>query len=79
MSSPRAVMEFLARQYVNDTSLSNSSTEYLCSEESAFGLLNDLLIDALGWMIHDNGAGFVINLRIDFGISDQVNDPFLAF
>jgi hypothetical protein len=30
-------------------------------------------------MIHDDCAGLVINLCIDFGVSDQVDNPLLAF
>ncbi len=48
-------------------------------EEPTLGPLDDLLVDRLRRMIHDDGALFVIDLGIDARVADQVDDPFLAF
>jgi hypothetical protein len=59
--------------------LRNSRAEDLCPEESTFGLLNHLLIHALRGMIHHNRACLVVDFRINLGVSDQVDNPLLAF
>jgi hypothetical protein len=51
----------------------------LCSEEAALCSLNDLLVDGLWGVVHDDGAGFVVDLCVDTGVADEVDDPFLAF
>ena len=51
-------------------SFRNSSTQHLCSEESTLRLLNDLLIDTLWRVVHDYSPGLVVNLCIDFGVSN---------
>lgn len=56
----------------------NSSREYLCSEEATLCALNDLLVDTDGWVVHDDGAGFVVDLSIDTSVADQVDDPLLS-
>ena len=54
-------------------------TEYLRSEETALRPLNHLLVDTLGWVVHEHRASFVVDLSIDASISDEVDDPLLAF
>lgn len=61
------------------SSFCNSGTEHLGAEESALSLLNDLLIHALRRMVHDDCAGLVIDLGVDSGVADQVDNPFLTF
>lgn len=56
----------------------DSSREYLCSEEATLCALNDLLVDADGWVVHDDGAGFVVDLRVHTSVTDQVDDPLLS-
>lgn len=56
----------------------NSSRKYLCSEEATLCALDDLLVDADGWVVHDDCAGFVVDLCVDTSITDQVDDPFLS-
>jgi hypothetical protein len=51
----------------------------LRTEEGAFGAFDDLLVDALWWVVHDDGAGLVVNLRIETGVANQVDNPLLAF
>ena len=29
-------------------------------------------------MVHENGASFVVDLGVDAGVPDQVDDPFLT-
>ena len=60
-------------------SFRNRSTQDLCPEEATLCPLNDLLVYALRWMVHDDCAGLVINLSVDACIADQVDNPFLAF
>lgn len=56
----------------------NSSVEDLCSEESTLGLLNDLLVNVVGGVVHDDGAVLAVNLGIQAGLANQVDDPLLA-
>lgn len=43
------------------------------------GLLPYLLIDGVGWMIHQHCALLIIQLAIHTGVPDQIDDPFLSF
>jgi hypothetical protein len=58
--------------------LGHSSAEDLCAEEAALGALDDLLVDAHGWVVHDDGAGLVVDLGVDAGVADEVNNPLLT-
>jgi hypothetical protein len=58
--------------------LGHSSTEDLCAEEAALGTLDNLLVDAHGWVVHDDGAGLVVDLGVDAGVADEVNNPLLT-
>lgn len=64
-----------------DTSrlLRHRRAQDLRPEEGPLRPLNDLLIHALRGMVHDHGAGFVVNLCVYLCVSDQVDNPFLAF
>lgn len=57
----------------------NSSAQDLCPEEAALCALDDLLVDALRGVVHDDGAGLVVDFGVDAGVADQVDDPLLAF
>jgi hypothetical protein len=37
-----------------------------------------LLVDAHGWVVHDDGAGLVVDLGVDAGVADEVNNPLLT-
>jgi hypothetical protein len=50
----------------------------LCAEEGTLGLLDDLLVHRRGRVVHDDGTGLVVDLGIDSGVADQVDDPLLA-
>jgi len=54
------------------------SAQYLRSEKAALCALDDLLVDGLWGVVHDDRALFVIDFGVDAGISDEVDDPFLA-
>lgn len=72
---------FIQKPWTSTLSLylsSNSSAQHLCSEESTLGTLDDLLVDADGRVVHDNSAGLVVNLGVDAGIADEVDNPLLA-
>lgn len=58
--------------------LGNSSAEDLGAEETALGALDDLLVDAHGRVVHDDGAGLVVDLGVDAGVADEVNNPLLT-
>jgi hypothetical protein len=58
--------------------LGYGSAEDLGAEEAALGALDDLLVDAHGRVVHDDGAGLVVDLGVDAGVADQVDDPLLA-
>jgi hypothetical protein len=47
-------------------------------EETTFGTFDDLLVYGGWWMVHYDGAIFVIDLGINACITDKVDDPFLA-
>ena len=59
-------------------SFGNCRTQDLCSEESTLGLLDHLLVHALWRMVHHHRAGLVVDLRIDSGVSDEVDDPLFT-
>jgi hypothetical protein len=50
----------------------------LCPEEGTLRLLNDLLVNRLGRVVHDNGALLVVDLGVNPGITDEVNNPLLT-
>lgn len=56
----------------------DGSVEDLRSEEAALGLLNDLLVDVVGRVVHDDGAVLGVNLGVETGLADQVDNPLLA-
>ena len=59
-------------------SLRNRSTQDLRPEEAALCPLDDLLVYALRRVVHNNGAGLVVDLGVDACVADQVDDPLLA-
>ena len=58
--------------------LGDSGAEDLSAEEAALGALDHLLVDAHGRVVHDDGAGLVVDLGVDAGVADQVDDPLLT-
>lgn len=58
--------------------LGHSGAEDLGAEETALGALDDLLIDAHGRVVHDDGAGLVVDLGVDAGVANEVDDPLLT-
>lgn len=50
----------------------------LCPEEAALSSLDDLLVDGLWGVVHDDCAGLVVDLCVDAGVADEVDDPLLA-
>lgn len=50
----------------------------LCPEEGTLSLLNDLLVNRLGRVVHDNGALLVVDLGVNPGVADEVDNPFLT-
>jgi hypothetical protein len=59
-------------------SLGHGGTQHLGAEEAALCALDDLLVDALRRVVHDDGAGLVVDLGVDARVADQVDDPLLA-
>lgn len=53
--------------------------EHLRPEKGSFRPFDDLLIDGLRRVVHDDGAFLVVDLGVDARVADQVDDPFLAF
>lgn len=53
-------------------------TENLGPEETTLCPLDDLLVNGLWWVVHDDGALLVVDLCIDAGVSDEVDDPLLT-
>ena len=58
--------------------LGHSGAENLCAEEAALGALDNLLVDAHGRVVHDDGAGLIVDLGVDAGVADEVNNPLLT-
>lgn len=58
--------------------LGHSGAEDLGTEEAALGALDDLLVDAHGRVVHDDGAGLIVDLGVDAGVADEVNNPLLT-
>lgn len=58
--------------------LGDGSVEDLCPEETTLGLLNHLLVDVVRGVVHNHCAILAINLGVQPGLSDQVDDPLLA-
>ena len=58
--------------------LAGDEPQNLRPEEGTLGLLDDLLVHRLRGVVHDHGALLVIDLGIDAGVADQVDDPLLA-
>lgn len=58
--------------------LCHSGAEDLGAEEATLGALDDLLVDAHGRVVHDDGAGLVVDLGIHAGVADQVDNPLLT-
>lgn len=50
----------------------------LCPEESTLRLLDHLLIHRLRRVVHDHRTLLVVNLGINPGVANQVDDPLLA-
>lgn len=59
--------------------LPNRSVHHRRSEETALCLLNNLLVDRLRRVVHDDRALLVVDLGVDACVADQVDDPLLAF
>ena len=50
----------------------------LCAEEGTLCLLDDLLVNRLGRVVHDNSALLIVDLGINPGVADQVDNPLLT-
>ena len=58
--------------------LGHSGAEDLGTEETALGALNNLLVDAHRRVVHDDGAGLVVDLGVNASVADEVDDPLLT-
>jgi len=58
--------------------LGHSGAEDLCAEEAALGALDDLLVNAHGRVVHDDGAGLVVDLGVNASVADEVDNPLLT-
>jgi len=58
--------------------LGHSGAEDLGAEEAALGALNNLLVDAHGWVVHDDSTSLVVDLGVDASVADEVNNPLLT-
>lgn len=50
----------------------------MCAEEGTFGLLDDLLVNRLRGVVHDNSALLVIDLGVNPGVANKVDNPLLS-
>jgi len=58
--------------------LGHSGAEDLSAEEAALGALDNLLVDAHGRVVHDDGAGLVVDLCVNASVADEVDNPLLT-
>lgn len=56
----------------------DSSAQDLCAEEGTLGLLDDLLVDRLRGVVHDNSALLIIDLGVNPGVTNKVDNPLLT-
>lgn len=63
---------------VNADSPEKCIPQDLCAEEGTLCLLNDLLVDRLGRVVHNHSALLVVDLGVNPGVADQVDNPLLA-
>lgn len=66
------------KEYLVSLLFRNGSVEDLRAEEAALCLFNDLLVDVVGGVVHDDGAVLGVNLCVEAGLADEVDDPLLA-
>jgi hypothetical protein len=59
-------------------SFRNRCAQDLCPEETALCSLDDLLVDGLWGVVHDDCAGLVIDLGVHTCVADEVDDPLLS-
>ena len=52
--------------------------EDLCPEESSLSSLDNLLVNAAWWVVHDNCALLVVDLGINASVADKVDNPLLT-
>lgn len=64
--------------HMMNSAMAQGLPQDLSPEEGTLCLLNDLLVHRLRWVVHDNGALLVVDLGIDTGVADQVDDPLLT-
>lgn len=50
----------------------------MCPEEATLGLLDDLLVNVVGRVVHDYGAVLAVDLGIQSSLADQVDNPLLT-
>ena len=62
--------ESRSRQEVQERSFGNGGAEDLGPEKAALGALDDLLVDGLRRVVHDDGAGLVVDLGVDACVAD---------
>lgn len=58
--------------------LGNSGVEDLCPEETTLGLLNDLLVDVVGRVVHHHSAVLAVDLGVQSSLADKVDNPLLT-
>ena len=51
----------------------------LCPEEGTLRLLNHLLVNRLGRVGHNHSALLVVDLCVNPGVTDKVDNPLFAF
>ena len=64
------MQESRSRRGAQKRSLGNGGAEDLGPEKAALGALDDLLVDGLRRVVHDDGAGLVVDLGVDACVAD---------
>jgi len=69
-TSQPQTQEGRSRREAQKRSFGNSGAEDLGPEKTALGALDDLLVDGLRRVVHDDGAGLVVDLGVDACVAD---------
>lgn len=69
-----AHLDFHVRNYM----IVKGLPQDLSPEEGTLCLLDNLLVYRLRRVVHDNSALLVVDLGIDTGVADQIDDPLLT-
>lgn len=75
---PTCPGRFVQSSLFTKYSLGDCSIENLCSEEATLGFLDNLLVDVVRGVVHDNCAVLAVNLGVQSSFANEIDNPLLA-